>query len=76
MLSFLMNDVSYGSILLIAIKDTTNQKILRESSLYQEQFTLLGVGETEDCPLIPGKFACFTKYNIKRFNCKVYSKKL
>ena len=49
-----MNDVSYGSILLIAIKDTPGGDKLQSSSLYQEQFTTLGVGETEDCPLSPG----------------------
>ena len=73
MLSYLMNDVSYGSILLMAIRDTTSGGRLISSDLYQEQFTLLGVGETEDCPLYPGKIVCFTKYNTKRFNCKIYS---
>ena len=50
MTSFLDNEVNYGSIIMIAISDSSNEVYLDRNSRYKKILKSLGAGG-KDCPI-------------------------
>lgn len=67
MVDFLINEVSYGSTIMIAIKGTTYNPHLSLSTEYIELFSNLDAGQTEDCPLFSKGIFLYSNKSVQEY---------